>query len=252
MKKNIFICIIILSLICLIILLLNSGYKNDNENNNKYDNEIPKNDYVTIDKNQISYKEDVDVNELKNDYGISADSDIYEIETEYDGRKVLTIKASLKFKVAFSGLIKKEKPQLEKLDEVMQNNYPQKNGIWIENNSRDRIVKMLNKSEILKSVYVINEEGYLEINEKNNQTELDKKIEKAINGNNQIILAVSSICYIVDDVTGEILDYNFENMDKFQTYECFNDTDKKIVFITENNNNQILNDNMVEDFINIL
>ena len=190
--------------------------------------------------------------ELKKDYGLNANSNIYEIQTEYDGRKVLSVKADLKFKVAFCSMIKKEIPKFEELDEIMYNNYLQEKVIWIENDSRDKIINLLNNNEKLNSEYKVNSEGYLIIDKKNNQSELDKTVEKSINSDAQTILVVSSLCYIVDDVTGDILDYNFEKMDKYQTYEYFNDDDKKIVFITENKNNQISSEELLEDIINIL
>ena len=246
MKNKILIVIIVLILIIVCITIIN------NLNNNKDKNETIENNYTTIDKNQISYKENVTVNDLKNDYGIKGDSNIYEIQTEYDGRKVLTVKSNLKYKVAFSGLIKNKTPIFEELDEIMQNNYPQKKGIWVEKNSRNKILNILNNSDKLNAVYNINTEGYLVIDENNNQTQMDEKIKNSINGDNQVILAISSICYIVDDVTGDILDYNFENMDKFQTYEYLKDSNNKIIFITENKLNQISNDNILEDIINIL
>jgi hypothetical protein len=73
----------------------------------------------------------------------------------------------------------------------------------------------------------------------NNANENDKKLQKALNSKKQYLISISSICYIVDDITGEILDYSFENMDKYQTYEYFEDENKDIIFITENKSNQL-------------
>ena len=86
---------------------------------------------------------------------------------------------------------------------------------------------------------------------KNNQNDNDKKIEKIIKGKKQYILDISSVCYIVDDITGEILDYNFENMDKYQTYEYFEDSNKSIVFITENSTNILTNLEIFESIIKL-
>ena len=99
---------------------------------------------------------------------------------------------------------------------------------------------------------MIDDGGYLKIDEKNNQNENDKKIEKIIKSKKQYILDISSVCYIVDDITGEILDYNFENMDKYQTYEYFEDNDKMIVFINENKGNQMSNKEIFKSVINLL
>ena len=90
---------------------------------------------------------------------------------------------------------------------------------------------------------------------KNAETQMqkltDKKIEEIINGNKLYIIDISSTCYIVDEITGEILDYNFEDMDEYQTYQYFEDGDKKIIFITENQNNQLTVKEIIESVIEL-
>ena len=157
----------------------------------------------------------------------------------------------MKYKVAFAGMIKKTIPSFEELDKILEQNLPKYSGIWIEQDSRNKILKLLNNSEKNNSKYSINNEGYLEIVETNSQTDYDKKIENAIKGKKQYILDVSSVCYIVDDVTGEILDYNFENIDKYQTYEYFEDGDKKIIFINQNTNNQLSDSEIISSIMEI-
>lgn len=163
----------------------------------------------------------------------------------------MTVKANVKYKVALAGMIKKTQPSFEELDKILEQKSPKYRGIWIEQNSRDKLLKLFNSSEKINSKYSINNEGYLEIVEKNFQTNYDKKIENAINGEKQYILDISSVCYIVDDVTGEILDYNFENMDKYQTYEYFKDGDKNIIFINQNTDNQLASSEIIDSIIEI-
>ncbi|MBO6232726.1 MAG: hypothetical protein J6N78_01490 [Clostridia bacterium] len=247
MNKKIILCataLIVIILLVVIMVLINDNHKEENS--------VFINEYEEIDKNQISYNKNSTVNELKEESGLKGNSDIYDIREEYDGRKILTVKTSLKFKVAFCGLIEKEIPQIDELDNVFKDKLPHKYGVWIENKSRDKIIKAINDSGKTNSKYAISAEGYLYIVEKNEQTQLDKKIEKAINGNKLNILTKSSVCYIVDDVTGEFLDYNFEKMDKYQTYEYFEDDDKKIIFITENNGKQLNDEDILEDVVNLI
>ena len=68
---------------------------------------------------------------------------------------------------------------------------------------------------------------------------------------NNFELYIENDYYIVDDVTGEILDYNFENMDKYQTYEYFEDNDRIIVFVTENSSNVLTESEIFESLINL-
>lgn len=193
----------------------------------------------------------VTVNELKEETGLTGDADIYEVQEDYDGRQILAVKASLKYKVAFAGMVKNSNPTMEELDTILNENSPKENGIWIEKNSRDKILEIFNNEEV-NSEYIIDDEGYLKIKEKNSQNDMDKKIEKIIDGDKLYILEVSSVCYIVDDVTGEILDYNFENMDKYQTYEYFDDDGKMIIFITENSKNQLAITEIFESILGLI
>ena len=61
-----------------------------------------------------------------------------------------------------------------------------------------------------------------------------------------------SVCYIVDDITGEILDYNFEEMDEMQIYEYFEDNDRTLIFVNENTNEQLTNEEIINSLANLI
>ena len=161
------------------------------------------------------------------------------------------MKPSLKYKVAFAGMIKNSIPKMNEIDKISEESLPQYTGIWIEKNSRNKILQLVN-GENTNSKYYIDEQGYLKINQKNNQNDNDRKIENAINNDKQYILDISSVCYIIDNVTGEILDYNFEKMDSYQTYEYFKDDNRMIIFINENSSNQLTEKEILESVINLI
>lgn len=229
MKKKLIIGIVII--IVLIVGLIIFFFKKENHDNS----DLEVNEIEEVDKNQVSYQENVTVEDLKKDIGATGDTEIYEIQQEYDGRNIITIKPSIRYKVAFAGMIKNSIPTMEELDTIINGNLPEKSGIWINEESREKVLELFN-DESLNSNYIIDDEGYLKIQDENNQNEMDKKIANIINGDKQYILDISSVCYIVDDLTGEILDYNFEDMDQYQVYEYFDDNDRSIIFITENSN----------------
>ena len=244
-KKVIILVVLLIMFVAILVLLFNKRIQKDNNQNNfeQYGEQV--------DKNQIEYQPDVTVEEIKNEIGATGNTDIYEVEQEYDGRNILAVKPSIKYKVAFAGMIKNAKPSMSELDNIMEEKLPHKTGIWVEEKSRDKILEIFNDGDV-NSKYLIDDDGYLKIDRKNNQNENDKKIEKIIKGKKQYILDISSVCYIVDDITGEILDYNFENMDKYQTYEYFEDGDKSIVFVTENSTNVLTNLEIFESIIKLL
>lgn len=239
--------VIIINIITITIIKMNLKNK-ETKNNENIINDI----YTEIDKNQISYNKNARVDDLKNDTGITGDSNIYDVQSEYDGRKVLNVKSEIKYKVAFSGMIEKKIVSLNEINNIYEKNMPHNNGIWIEKTSKEKILDYLNSTEELNSKYEIDNAGYLKIGEKNSQNEKDEKIEKLINDDKQYIFDISSICYIVDEVTGEILDYSFENMDKYQIYEYFEDDNKKIVFITENKDNQLSKKDIFNSVLDML
>lgn len=242
-KKKVILAVLIFLIICICII------KGISKPNNTIEFE---NEYETVDKSGISYQDDTTIEDLKKDISATGDSDIYEIHEEYDGRKILSVKASVKFKVAFAGIIKRSIPTLSESEEILNSYFPKKSGIWIENSSRNKILSLFNDSDKTNSEYSINDDGYLEIVNKNKKTDLDKKIENLMNGNLKYVMCISSVCYIIDELTGEILDYNFEEMDKYQILDIFKDEDNNIIFITENKNNQYSKNEILEELINSL
>lgn len=232
-KRIIYVLIIIILLItCLCIII-----------NKKQDSNNTLNEQENIEK----------IEEVKEETGATGNSDIYEVqEDKTTNTEIVTVKANIKYKVAFVGMIKQSKPVFGEIDKIFEENYPKKNGIWIENNSRNKILEEMNNSNMFNSKYSINKDGYLVIEKENTLNENDKKIKNIINGKKQYIFSISSLCYIVDDITGEILDYSFEDMDKYQTFEYFEDENKKIIFITENKSNQLKENEIIESVLNIL
>lgn len=204
--------------------------------------------------NTLNEQENIEkIEDVKEETGATGNTDIYEVqEDKTTNTEIVTVKANIKYKVAFAGMIKQSKPVFGEIDKIFEENYPKKNGIWIENNSRNKVLEEMNNSNMFNSKYAINKDGYLVIEKENTLNENDKKIKNIINGKKQYIFSISSLCYIVDDITGEILDYSFEDMDKYQTFEYFEDENKKIIFITENKSNQLKENEIIESLLNIL
>ena len=160
-----------------------------NKNNKK--NELDAK-YEELKNESVMYDESANIEELKEEYNMEGDSELYEIQTEYDGRKVLTVKSSENYKVAFAGLIKKAKPTLDEASQIFEEQYPTQNGIWIEPESREKILNYLNSE--LKSKYEIDENGYIKIAEYQ-KTNNDEILKNIIAGEKQYIIGISGITY---------------------------------------------------------
>lgn len=252
-KKNIIIISVLIVILIVIVLIvskkLNQKEKPDIERENyEVQNEVRTDN--TASTEQI--ENDEEIKKLKEEYKITGNSVLYRVETESDGRKVINIKSSINYKVAFAGMIKNSRPDFNEIDSIFKENYPTQNGIWIKLEDREKIEKYLNKNELLQSEYKINEKGYLEIVQDNNVTNIDNKIHNLINSNKQYIFCISSICYMVEPVSGEIVDNPYNEFEKYQTYEYFEDENKMIIFITENKDDEMTNKEIFQSIVDLI
>ena len=109
MKKYIKYVIIIVIIILIAIAIYFFSRKNETEDSQVI--EYTPQEGVEIDKNQVAYQENVTVDELKADVGATGDNSIYDVTSEYDGRKILTIKPEVQFNVVLAGIIENQMPE---------------------------------------------------------------------------------------------------------------------------------------------
>lgn len=240
--------IFFLFVIVIVVIALIIKVSMDNGSYVKFDNVLI-NEIVPENYNQTD-EEKAEINEFGYSVGFKGDSQLYEVQEDSYNMKIVTVKPSIKYKVAFSGMINNSLPKIDEIDSVVELYHPKYAGIWIDEDSRENILKLIAK--IANSDYFVDDNGYLKIKSKNSQNEYDKKIEKVIYGEKLYILSVSSVCYIVDDVSGEVLDYNFEMIDKYQNYDYFEDKDKMIIFITENKDKQLEDTQIIQSIVELL
>ena len=222
MEKKIMICLILIILISTIFFITR---KNIEKGSEKKISSLPIN---YVEENQETNQEKL--TKIVEDQGFQADESIYEIAQEYDGREVVVVKSNIKYKVALAGMIKKQKPEFNEINEILEK-APKHTGIWIAENSREKFLEILKK--ITKLTYSINEDGFLEQKESWMMNDCDKSISSMLNDEKLHIFDISSTTYVVDDVTGEIQEYPFEEMDPYTDYEYFQDNDKEMFIISE-------------------
>ena len=244
MNKKILIpicCIIILIIIGVVVFFFTREQPVPIEKEQESNNEMK--------QSSTMYDENANLEDLKQEYKMTGSDELYEIQTEEDGRKVLYIKPDINYKVAFAGIIKGTIPDFTEIDSIYETNYPTENGIWVEQNSREQIRELFNK--FLSSEYEI-VDGYLKIKNENTPSENDKKLKEIINGDKQFILSISGVSYLVDTVSGNILDNPFEEFDKYQIYEYVECENNKIIFITENNKKALTDEEIFDSILNLI
>lgn len=249
--KIIIILIFFIMIFCVLLGLISSkstqiDYKENNEISD-YEKE-----YEEMKESSIMYEENSTLEQLKEEYKITGQDDIYQIETEYDGRKVITVKPTIEYKVAFCGMIKKSKPELSEIDTLFKKNNPTENGIWVNSSDRAKILQYLNNNKFTKAKYQINNNGFLNAILSEDRTDIDRKIQDIINGDKQYIFCISSLCYMIDTVTGEIVDNPYNELEEYQTYEYYKDENRMITFITENKSSKMSDDEIFESIINLI
>ena len=235
-KRFILLTIFIIVIICIICTI--SMFNKDRQANDLSNQNIEE-------KNQNSILNDVSeqkIYNIKDNLGYNnVNAEMYEIKNEYDGREVIVIKPNIQYKVAIAGAIKNEKPEFSELDKLIEQ-VPNKSGIWITKKSREKFLNFL--KQLTNSNYVIDKDGYLVQEQYDNSNEIDVKIKQIIDKKKLFVIDINSITYIVDEVTGNIEEYPFVEIDSKTPYELF-ETENALLYILNSNENKKLNDQYI-------
>lgn len=196
-----------------------------------------------------SQEENVSVEDLMQDVNATADSNIYDVATEYDGRKVLSVKTSVQFSVAFAGKIKEDLTSIEEAKTITEQQLPTNTGIYLGNQD-NKVLEYINN--YTNCTYGVSEEGYLELKEQNENNDYDNRIQKIMQSDNLYIVYCDGEMRIVDNITGEIGNYDFENIDPYQAYEYCKDENKMFVELTTNKKAELSDDEIFTALIELL
>lgn len=224
MKKKIAIILGIIFIVIILFFIFQNVSNNENNKNESNDTE-----------NSIKYDENV-IEEIKNEINATGSTDIYQVEEEYDGRKIIQVRPNIQFDTALAGILKGSKPQENEIENLL-NNRPDKNGIWISENSREKFLNLLKENNIVD--YDIDEKGYLTKQQENDNE--SQKLDNAIKSNKLYIIDINGKSYIRDDISGEIVEYPFEQMDPYQAVDVYENEGNIIIEITTNENNKLSN-----------
>ena len=225
----------ILFIICLIIIIciiITNIFLNIDNKSKKLEDILEQNKIEETENQNEDNLSQQKIDIIKDDLGYNnTNTNMYEIKKEYDGREVITIKPNLKYKVAMAGAIKKGKPEFSEIDSLLEQ-IPNQSGIWVTKDSRESFLKILKKANLEN--YTIDDKGYLIQSPSNNMNEIDKKLIKIINGKKLYSIDIDRTTYLLDDVTGKIEEYPFEEIDPETPFELFQAENASLYVITEN------------------
>lgn len=225
------IAVVILIVVGILILTTINDDSSENindENENQVSDEVEE---ETFDKNDQNI-----INELQIEINSTADSEIYEIEEEYDGRLILQIKDDVQYETVLAGILKGGMPTLDEIDALIET-APTEVGIWISSNSQERFAEILENNGVTD--YEIDEDGYLHCEE----------IEEQANSEKLYIIDINGTSYIRSYLTGEVEEYQFELMDPYQTIDPYYIDSSTILEITTDPYDVLTDEEIFEDIL---
>lgn len=198
-------------------------------------------------------KEEIkEIQELKEETGASGQEDIYELQEEPGGRKVLAIKPSIQYQVAFAGAILRRVPtNLEEVKKVAEENELSESGIWIAKEDRETFLEAL--KEVAKNGYEMTESGYLMVSEKSpEQNEVDQKLEGILASQKTIVITMTGELMTVDSLTGQIMDNPFAQIDGFQPYDYVKEENRIVISLSDNRKGKLTKTEILMSAVQLL
>lgn len=239
---------IIITVIALIVVVatINFTIKHKNKNDENISNFVT-NDGMSeeekIIEEEVKNTNQEEVEKIKEEISATANSDIYYVTEEPDGRKILQIKPNVQFEVDLAGIIKKSIPE-EKEIEDLNKKAPNKTGVWISENSREAFLELLQENNV--GGLSIQKDGYLKV-DSSSEDELSKRLEDMIKSNKLYIINMTGIAYEKDYLSGEIVEYPFEDMDPEQIIEPYKNGNRIILEVTTNKLKKITNNEILTE-----
>lgn len=241
MKKNIFIVLLLVIVVVIAIVLIFNN-KEENSDQNILQNEIQSDEFA----NRMVSADANEINAIKNEINATGETDIYQIEEEYDGRRIIQVKPDIQYQVALAGIIKNGIPADDEINTLLEQ-APTSSGMWISESSREKFMELLNSNNIVD--FEITNEGYLKCNKQENLTEQEEKLKNMAESNKLYVIDMSGKTYQRDYISGEVIEYPFEEMDPYQVIEPYEIDDSIILGVTSNNDNYLSNEEILNTIL---
>lgn len=242
MKKNILIVVLLVVVVVIAIILIFNNNKEENSDQNILQNDIQSDNFM----NRMVSTDANEINAIKNEINATGQTDIYQIEEEYDGRRIIQVKPDVQYQVALAGIIKNGIPAEDEINTLLEQ-APTNSGMWISESSREKFMNLLNSNSIVD--FEITNEGYLKCNKQDNLTEQEEKLKNMAQSDKLYVIDMSGKTYQRDYITGNVIEYPFEEMDPYQVLEPYEVEDSIILGVTSNKNNYLSNREILEAII---
>lgn len=242
MKKKILIVVLLVVVVVIAIILIFNNNKEENNDQNILQNDIQNNDFM----NRMVSTDANEINAIKNEINATGQTDIYQIEEEYDGRRIIQVKPDVQYQVALAGIIKNGIPAEDEINTLLEK-APTNSGMWISESSREKFMNLLNSNNIVD--FEITNEGYLKCNKQDNLTEQEEKLKNIAESEKLYVIDMSGKTYQRDYISGEIIEYPFEEMDPYQVLEPYEVEDSIILGVTSNNDNYLSNEEILNTIL---
>ena len=243
------VALVIVAIIVNIVLKKKDTYKNQEYTNSSLTEQgiADKKNVDEKEENVIEDDNPEEIESIKNEINSTADSNIYYVTKETDGRKILQIKPEIQFQVDLAGIIKNSKPEENEI-ESLNKKAPNEAGVWISKQSREKFLSLLSKNNI--DGFSIEEDGYLKIN-KEPENDIAKTIKNMTKSDKLYIINITGIAYERDYISGEIVEYPFEDMDPEQIIETYEDGNKMILELTTNKKGKLTDKEIMESIVTV-
>lgn len=224
------------------IILLGNIQEQNNENLNLENESAPT---EKIEENKTVEGSTEELEKMKNEINAEGKSDIYYVDEEKDGRKILQIKENVQYEVDLAGIIKNALPKEEELNNLLEK-APKYSGIWISKQSRESFSKLLKNNGITN--FSIDDDGYLKIEDNENGL-YSNELRKMQKSNKLYIINMTGVAYERDYISGEITEYPFEDMDPTQELESYKNDNALILEVTSNKNKKLTNKEILKSIV---
>ena len=215
----------------------NNAISNLENASNQIEEIIPENRIVEVSPEELE--------KMKNEINAEGKSDIYYVEEEKGGRKILQIKSNVQYEVDLAGIIKNALPKENELT-ILLEKAPKYSGIWISTQSRESFSKLLKNNGITN--FSIDNDGYLKIDNTENGL-YSNELRNMQKSNKLYIINMTGIAYERDYISGEITEYPFEDMDPTQELESYKNDNAIILEVTSNKNKKLTNKEILKTIV---